>query len=318
MKTKKVLFAYDGSTSANDALEDLKRAGLPSELDMLVVSVAEEWAFEIHDSEQEKEEGGDELTIDRSVVLSRHAKEVLGRSRIFAEHAARAIRKSFPTWTIDTRVYPDSPAWGVLHAAEQWGPDLIILGSHGRSALGRFFLGSVSLKVLSEARSSVRIARHHDCVEGSPVRFLVGLDGTPDSDAAVDEIAARTWPVGSSIKVLSAISPIGVFVYPPFAVDVTQWTEVQESVAKQWEHMEKVTNTAAMKLRNAGLLVDTTVHDGKPADLILDTATEIGADTIFLGARGHRFMERFLLGSVSSAVAARASCSVEVVRTVIA
>ena len=48
--------------------------------------------------------------------------------------------------------------------------------------------------------------------------------------------------------------------------------------------------------------------------MILHEAGEWNADTIFVGARGIGRLKRFLLGSVSSAVAAHADCSVEVVR----
>jgi nucleotide-binding universal stress UspA family protein len=307
MNPMKVLFAYDGSACANDALDDLKRAGLPSELDLLVVSIAEVWVLDAN----EEDEHGEELAVAHSIAISAHAREGLERARVFAKHAADRIRKEFPAWTVDTRVYPDSPAWGVLHASDEWTPDLIILGSHGRSALSRFFLGSVSQKVLSEARCSVRIARHSDCVAGSPMRLLAGVDGSPDSEAAIDEIASRTWPAGSSVKVLAAVGPIGVFVDPTFNYDFVQW----EGTARQWERLEQVAADAARRLRDAGLLVDTRVCDGAPVPLLLSEATELGADCIFLGARGHRFMERFLLGSVSASIAARADCTVEVVRT---
>jgi len=314
MDTKKVLFAYDGSACANDALEDLKRAGLPSELDLLVVSVAEVWVLET-----EEEEDADAVITGvgepHIVAISNHAKEGLEQARIFVQHAAATIRESFPGWNVETRVYPNSPAWGVLHAAEKWKPDLIVLGSHGRSALGRVVIGSVSQKVLSEALCSVRIARHRDVVEGSPVRLLVGVDGTPDSGAAINELASRAWPSGSSVMVLSAISPIGLYVDPAFAYDLGRWPEGLEGDARHWERMEQAANDAAVKLRDAGLLVDTMVCDGAPAPMLLKEAERLGADCIFLGARGHRFMERFLLGSVSSAVATRAGCSVEVIRT---
>lgn len=46
----------------------------------------------------------------------------------------------------------------------------------------------------------------------------------------------------------------------------------------------------------------------------LNDADTWGADCIFVGAKGTRGIDRLLLGSVSSAVAARARCSVEVVR----
>lgn len=256
-----------------------------------------------------------ESAVAHGVAISEHARVGLERARIFAEHAANKIRERYPAWRVDTRIYPDSPAWGVLHAADEWKPDLIILGSHGRSALGRFFIGSVSQKVLSEARCSVRIARDRDVVEGSPVRLLVGVDGTPDSDTAVNEIASRSWPAGSSVKVLSAVGPIAILTDPVFAYDAMQWSADQGGFAAEWERMERVAFNAAAKLRDAGLLVDTVVTDGAPVPLLLDEVEKLGADCIFLGARGHHFMDRFLLGSVSSAVATRADCSVEVVRT---
>ena len=51
-----------------------------------------------------------------------------------------------------------------------------------------------------------------------------------------------------------------------------------------------------------------------PKQMILQEAEGWGADCIFIGARGLNPLERLLLGSVSRSVAARAHCSVEVVR----
>jgi len=61
-------------------------------------------------------------------------------------------------------------------------------------------------------------------------------------------------------------------------------------------------------------VVSTLVVDGDPKALLPREAERWQADSIFVGARGVRGVERFLLGSVSAAVAARAPCSVEVVR----
>lgn len=54
--------------------------------------------------------------------------------------------------------------------------------------------------------------------------------------------------------------------------------------------------------------------DGNPTQVILNTAREIEADLLVIGACGHSALERILLGSVSDAVATHASCSVLVVR----
>jgi len=65
--------------------------------------------------------------------------------------------------------------------------------------------------------------------------------------------------------------------------------------------------------------VSTVVKPGDPKYALIDLADdweEEGtktADCIFLGARGVRGVERFLLGSVSTAVAMNAHCSVEIV-----
>jgi nucleotide-binding universal stress UspA family protein len=51
-----------------------------------------------------------------------------------------------------------------------------------------------------------------------------------------------------------------------------------------------------------------------PKYILIKEAKRWGADSIFVGARGLSNFERLLLGSVSTAVATRAHCSVEVVR----
>ncbi len=47
----------------------------------------------------------------------------------------------------------------ILEEAEVWHADLIVLGSHGRTGLERFFLGSVSDAVARHAHCSVQIVR---------------------------------------------------------------------------------------------------------------------------------------------------------------
>jgi nucleotide-binding universal stress UspA family protein len=58
----------------------------------------------------------------------------------------------------------------------------------------------------------------------------------------------------------------------------------------------------------------TELHFGDPATVICQRAEELGADLVIVGNRGLGMLDRFLLGSVSSAVTQRAPCSVLVVR----
>jgi nucleotide-binding universal stress UspA family protein len=54
---------------------------------------------------------------------------------------------------------------------------------------------------------------------------------------------------------------------------------------------------------------------GHPEEVIIGNAKTWEADLVVLGSHGYRGFERFLLGSVSQAVASHAPCSVEIVRT---
>src|SRR5262245_65715704 len=80
-------------------------------------------------------------------------------AKTLAESAKAATKTNFPEWEVHAESAIGSPANILIWKAEEWNPELIIVGSHGRTALGRFFFGSVSQKVLHAARGSVRIAR---------------------------------------------------------------------------------------------------------------------------------------------------------------
>jgi nucleotide-binding universal stress UspA family protein len=78
--------------------------------------------------------------------------------------------------------------------------------------------------------------------------------------------------------------------------------------------MSKTLDAMVTPLQTQGLEVSSVIREGDPKHVLLDEAAHWEADGLFVGARGLSRVERFLLGSVSAAVAARAPCSVEVVR----
>jgi nucleotide-binding universal stress UspA family protein len=74
-------------------------------------------------------------------------------------------------------------------------------------------------------------------------------------------------------------------------------------------HARQILSSTALNVSESiSVLLDT------PKAIILDEAARWGADVIVLGSHGHRGVDRFLLGSVSEAVAMHAGCSVEVIR----
>jgi len=130
------------------------------------------------------------------------------------------------------------------------------------------------------------------------MRILIATDGMSDAEAAIEWVASRIWPPGTQARLVTAIGP------------AFSGIEVKEErlMAKE------IQDAAIEELQSAGLEVSVLIQEGDPRRLIIDEAEKWGADCIFVGCSGMKRLERFLLGSVSAAVAARAHCSVEVVR----
>jgi nucleotide-binding universal stress UspA family protein len=292
----KILIAYDGSECAESAIDDLKRAGLPRRAEALVLTIAEELI------PAPRSIGGVDTTFAKSLL--EEEKDSLAMAR----RARSRIQTLFPGWEILAEAGIGSPGSEIIAKADEWRPDLIVVGSHGRTALGQMFFGSVSQNVINEARCSVRVARGRIIEPYVPARIIVGVDGSEEADAAVEEISSRDWPDGSVVRIVNSAWTIPPTSDPGTAVNFAEW------IAQETERVKVAAEGAAEKLRSAGLKVSIVVKEREPKALLCSEADELMADCIFVGARGMGRLERFLIGSVSLGVAARAHCSVEVVR----
>jgi nucleotide-binding universal stress UspA family protein len=141
------------------------------------------------------------------------------------------------------------------------------------------------------------------------MKVLLAIDGSEVSEAAVNEVLQRQWPAGSQLRVFSVVDMIG---FPmPETDEYSLWEDESFKLA------EAKVERAASRIRSAQtekVEVTTLVVKGHAKHEILEEAERFAADLIVLGSHGFRGLTRFLLGSVSQAVAAHAKCSVEIVR----
>jgi nucleotide-binding universal stress UspA family protein len=314
----KVLIAYDGSPYADEAIDDLPRAGLPANVEASVLSVADLWVLPEGESEAPPPLGPSHTIRE----ARRSAVQMQERARLHAEMGAARVRNLFPTWQVTAEAASDSPAWAIILKAENWGADLIVVGSHGYSTLGRWVLGSVSHTVVTHAHTSVRVSRGRPTPPARPLRILVGIDGSIESDLAVRTVAQRAWPAETDIRMMLVLNQAlledvheGEYARQEakagHTVDEWEDDEVEEIDGLIGRMFESYTGLFA---NSPGLSVSSHIRSGDPKRVLLEEAKEWGADCIFLGSRGLNRWERLLLGSVSSAVVTRAHCSVEVTR----
>lgn len=145
------------------------------------------------------------------------------------------------------------------------------------------------------------------------MRILLAVDGSPSSNAAVDEVCRRPWPPESIVRLISVRSPVELNHLPEASHKPTAYDDIFEKPG--WERARLLDDAVArLKQCAPDLQVIPALLEGRPKDVILDEAEQWGADLIILGSNGYGPVKRFFLGSVSLAVALNATCSVEIVR----
>ncbi len=302
----KVLIGYDGSECADAAIKGLHRAGLPGDTEAMVLTVADVCP----DLPASYFDPSSALTLQQMTPIMKMAHtlaaDAMAQARTVSVRALSLLGEQFPTWRVHADVAVGSPQESLIMMAGQWKADLVVVGSQGLSAMGRLFIGSVSQKVVRYAPCSVRVDRQRPDREGGPVRIVVGVDASPNADLAVTAVARRNWPADTEVKVVMAIDIRLATAMPVFLENLgykegSDWTP-------------RITEEAADKLRAAGLRATPVRQEGDPKRVLITQAEQWNADCIFVGARGLSRTERFMLGSVSAAVATQAACSVEVVR----
>ena len=178
----KILVAYDGSIFSDAAIEDMRRAGLPQAAEALILCVSE--AGTAQGSWTSKLETADGL----------------------AEIASNRIQSCFPEWKVTAEALWGSPAKTIIETVARWSPDLVVVGSHGRSRTARFVMGSVSLAVVEQAACSVRVARAGLSAGTAPIRLVIGTDGSAESEAVISTVTGRSWPKDTEVRVVSVVN----------------------------------------------------------------------------------------------------------------
>ncbi|QQS47280.1 MAG: universal stress protein [Acidobacteriota bacterium] len=282
----RILIGYDGSSFADEALDDLVWAGLPPAAEVRVVSVDELWGLARIEDESE---------------IAESRPGAFEETRSMAEHACRRLQVHFPAWTINPEVYAGSPARILIRRADEWQVDLLVVGAQGRSAVNRYQPGSVAQEVATEAHCPVRVARSRASHDGPP-RIIIGIDGSLNAAASVRVVASRGWPQGTEVKLVTSL------LRAPVLTSTHPW--------RDWYHAGEIQRAARVDLQDAGLAVSCVVEEGDPKRILIEEAAKWNADSVFVGATSLHRVARFLLGSVPAAVITRSGCSVEVIRGV--
>ena len=190
--------------------------------------------------------------------------------------------------------------------------DLVVMTTHGRGPLGRFWLGSAADELVRTLPMPVLLVRPR---EGSPdlgravelKRILIPLDGTPVAEQVLEPAVEIGRLMGAEFTLLRVVRPV---VLPEYALEgsgVIQLTKGLEKLDAQekalCDEANKYLEATALRLRQRSLNVQTrVVVEDQPAVGILHEAQKVDADLIALATHGRRGLSRLFLGSVADKV----------------
>jgi nucleotide-binding universal stress UspA family protein len=204
---------------------------------------------------------------------------------------------------VRTEVLYSHPVDALVDASTQ--ARMIVVGSHGRGAVGRLLWGSVSRGVVEYAHCPVAVI--HSDQASAPVHptapVLLGVDGSPASEAATawafDEASRR----GVALVALHAWSDIGVF--PILGMDWRTYQDQGEEVLGE--------RLAGWQERYPDVHVSRRLVCDTPARWLIEESQN--AQLVVVGSHGRGGFGGMRLGAVGAAVAQSAKVPVIVVRT---
>lgn len=144
------------------------------------------------------------------------------------------------------------------------------------------------------------------------MRILVAIDESPYADAVAAMLVSQMKTAEADIRLLHVVDPFPMKLAE--AKGSREHPDLEAARTEQRTEAERLLERAADRLRAAGFSATWFVQEGDPREAILDDAATWDADLIVMGSHGRSGLQRWLMGSVSDAVARHATCSVEIVR----
>jgi nucleotide-binding universal stress UspA family protein len=191
--------------------------------------------------------------------------------------------------------------------------DVIVMTTHGRGPMARFWLGSVADSLIRQTSIPVLFVQPQETEaeltqESVFTRVLIPLDGSQLAEQILEPAMALATAMRAEVTLLRVVEQLTPASYDPNSNRISGLrpsglTQLQEVDRQEWSRAEEYLDQLAARLRSEALSVQTRVISHlRPATAILDDASSNGADLIALATHGRGGLKRLLVGSVADKV----------------
>ena len=236
-----------------------------------------------------------------------------------AKHSAEyldTIAKSLGAHTVTTLCARGNAAETVIDTAAADKNALIVMGTHGRSGLNRFLLGSVAEKVLRGTANPLLLVKATEPIatqgEALLKSIVVPLDGSELAEGVLPAVTELAQKLDLEVFLVRAYAiPYGAYsagegFYDPVHLESFLTMLKQET----FDYLE----TKVAELKRAGITASFVAKEGLSADEIIKFARETPANLVAMSSHGRSGIKRWVLGSVTETVVRHSGDPVLVLR----
>ncbi|WP_416841072.1 universal stress protein [Haloferax sp. DFSO52] len=233
--------------------------------------------------------------------LARVADSLRVRTAVEAEEAVAAVtRKALTTDVPTTTAVIDGPPARVVTEAGT-DADVLVLGRHGRTGLGRFLVGSITESVVDDPPTATLVVPAEADAIPSYETIVLLVDDSPAGGAAATTAIAVARATGAKLE--------------PLAVVDDRFTDAPGLRRILKDEARQLLRDVAVEAAREAVESTATIRTGVPAAELLDYADEVGADLVVVGTDASRHLDRHVASSVARRLVRRATVPVLVVPT---
>jgi nucleotide-binding universal stress UspA family protein len=209
-----------------------------------------------------------------------------------------------------------NPAEEIAAIAAKTKADLLVMGSHGRSAFKGLLLGSVTNAVLARSKTPLLLLRGHNVPSADSLAVGIAVDGSKYGRAAVKFVARHRELFGTEPKItLIHVAPdyAGAVMADMAGMALPAYTQ-PEIDAMQKRSFEAAVGPARKELLKAKIDAREVCLAGNAGDELAAYAKKRKLDLLVMGSHGYGAFKAAVLGSVATRVAARSDVPLLLVR----